>query len=147
MIFVHDDYIDIMEKAYNEGKITMEEIDEKVTRVLDLKEKLGLFNGPLTLDPLTEKENADYDRVLRELAETAQTLVRNENNLIPVDPKKVKNVAIFPLCPSESFTTENVQIMKEALEARGMNVTIVPKLTSKNVKSMAEENDLIIYAC
>ena len=52
-----------------------------------------------------------------------------------------------PLCPSESFTTENVQIMKEALEARGMNVTIVPKLTSKNVKSMAEENDLIIYAC
>ena len=99
MIFVHDDYIDIMEKAYNEGKITMEEIDEKVTRVLDLKEKLGLFNGPLTLDPLTEEENADYDRVLRELAETAQTLVRNENNLIPVDPKKVKNVAIFPPVP------------------------------------------------
>ncbi len=147
VIFVHDDYFDIMEKAYHDGRITMEEIDEKVTRVLDLKEKLGLFDGPLTLDPLTEEENADYDRVLTELAQTAQTLLRNEAGLIPVDPKKIKNVAIFPLCPSESFTTESVQIMKETLEERGMNVTIVPKLTSKNVKPMAEANDLIIYAC
>ena len=79
ILFVHNDYIDVMEKAYNEGRITMEEIDAAVTRVLDMKEKLGLFNGPLSLDPLTPEENAEFDRVLYDLSKTAQTLVRNQS--------------------------------------------------------------------
>jgi beta-glucosidase-like glycosyl hydrolase len=97
ILFVHNDYIDVMEKAYNAGRITMEQIDERVTRVLDLKENLGLFDAPLSLEPLTDEENADFENVLYELAKSAQTLVTNHNGAIPFDPKKVKKAAILTL--------------------------------------------------
>lgn len=146
VIFVHNDYFDVMEKAYNEGRITMEQIDEKVTRILNLKEKLGLFEGPLSLNPLTEEENADFEKVLYELAKSAQTLVTNANGAIPFDPKKVKKAAIIALSSVEDFKN-NISIMTDQFAKYGIETTVVDKITSKNLPQLDAENDLIIYAC
>lgn len=146
VIFVHNDYFDIMEKAYNEGRITMEQIDEKVTRILDLKEKLGLFEAPLSLNPLTEEENADFEKVLYELAKSAQTLVTNATGAIPFDPRKVKKAAIIALSSMEDFKN-NISIMTERFAKYGIETTVVDKITSKNLPQLDKENDLILYAC
>ncbi len=146
VIFVHNDYFDVMEKAYNEGRITMEQIDEKVTRILNMKEKLGLFEAPLSLNPLTEEENADFEKVLYELAKSAQTLVTNANGAIPFDPKKVKKAAIIALSSVEDFKN-NISIMTDQFAKYGIETTVVDKITSKNLPQLDAENDLIIYAC
>ena len=146
VIFVHNDYIDVMEKAYNEGRITMEQIDEKVTRILDMKEKLGLFEAPLSLNPLTEEENADFDRVLYELAKSAQTLVTNATGAIPFDPRKVKKVAILTLSSMEGFKND-LPILAEAFGKYGIEATIVERFNSKILEQLDAENDIIIYAC
>ena len=146
VIFVHNDYIDVMEKAYNEGRITMEQIDERVTRVLDLKEKLGLFEGPLSLNPLTEEENADFDRVLTELARSAQTLVTNASGAIPFDPKKVKKAAIIVLSPMDDFK-ENIHVMADRFAEYDIETTILDEFNSDTLKELDEQNDIIIYAC
>ena len=146
VIFVHNDYFDVMEKAYNEGRITMEQIDEKVTRVLDMKEKLGLFEAPLSLNPLTPEENADFERVLYELAKSAQTLVTNNNGAIPFDPKKVKKAAIIALAPMERFK-KDLAVMTDRFATYGIETTVVERITSKSLQELDEQNDLIIYAC
>jgi len=146
ILFVHNDYFEVMEKAYHEGRITMEQIDAAVTRVLDLKEKLGLFEAPLSLNPLTEEENADFDRVLYDLAKTAQTLVTNNDGVIPFDPKKVKNVAIIALSSMEDFKAD-VPIMAEAFAKYGIKTTIVESITSRSLEELDAQNDIIIYAC
>ncbi len=146
ILFVHNDYIDVMEKAYNAGRITMEQIDERVTRVLDLKEKLGLFEAPLSLNPLTDEENADFERVLYELAKSAQTLVTNHNGAIPFDAQKVKKVAILTLSSMEDFK-QSLPVMVEAFAKHGIEATIVEKFNSKILEQLDAENDIIIYAC
>lgn len=146
VIFVHNDYFDVMEKAYNEGRITMEQIDTAVTRVLDLKEKLGLFEGPLPLNPLTPEENADFDRVLYELAKSAQTLVTNANGAIPFDPKKIEKAAIITLSSMESFHRD-IPVMTEQFAKYGIETTVVDKITSDSLAKLDAEHDLIIYAC
>ena len=146
VIFVHNDYIDVMEKAYNEGRITMEQIDASVTRVLDLKEKLGLFEGPLSLNPLTEEEVAEYEQVLYDLAASAQTLVTNANGTIPFDPKKVKKAAIIALSSMEDFKA-NIPVMVDAFAEYGIETTVVESITSATLKELDAENDIIIYAC
>ena len=146
VIFVHNDYIDVMEKAYNEGRITMEQIDEKVTRILDMKEKLGLFEAPLSLNPLTDEENADFERVLYDLAKSAQTLVTNTNGAIPFDPKKVKKAAIIALSSMEDFKA-NIPFMTEAFAKYGVETTVVESITSNSLAELDAQNDIIIYAC
>lgn len=146
VIFVHNDYIDVMEKAYNEGRITMEQIDAAVTRVLNHKEKLGLFDGPLSLNPLTEEENADFDRVLYELAKSAQTLVTNHSGTIPFDPKKVKKAAIIALSPMVNFKN-NIPVMVEQFAKYGIETVVLDKIISTTLEPLAAECDIIIYAC
>ena len=146
VIFVHNDYIDVMEKAYNEGRITMEQIDASVTRILDLKEKLGLFEAPLSLNPLTEEEVAEYEQVLYDLAASAQTLVTNATGAIPFDPKKVKKAAIIALSSMEDFKA-NIPVMVDAFAEYGIETTVVESITSATLKELDAQNDIIIYAC
>lgn len=146
VLFVHDDYIDVMEKAYNEGRITMEQIDAAVTRILDLKEKLGLFEAPLSLNPLTDEENAQFEEVLYELAKTSQTLVTNAKGAIPFDPKKVKKVAILALSSMKDFKA-NIPVLEEAFAKYGIETIVKESFNSAALAELDAECDIIIYAC
>ena len=79
-----------MKELVEEGKITMGQIDESVRRVLRLKFRLGLFEQPYT--PVTnEKERflrPQSMEVAARLAEESMVLLKNENQLLPVDRQK-----------------------------------------------------------
>ena len=92
--------MDMMSHAYDsylkellgEGKVTMEQIDEAVRRVLRVKFCLGLFERPYT--PFTnEKERFLRPQslaVATQLAEESMVLLKNENQVLPiVDKKKI----------------------------------------------------------
>lgn len=147
VLFTDNDYIEVMEKAVLSGRITEAQIDEACRRVLDLKEKIGLFDDKPIGEPLTEEEKADFEQVLYDVGKNALTLINNRGNMIPFDPQKVKHVTIINVSPDEQFFKE-LSVMKEAFEARGVEVDILEYLlTKKELKEISEKSDIIIYAC
>ncbi len=83
---MHDGcYIDELEKLVNDGEISLETIDNAVKRVLYVKFVKGLFDKPYC-------EKTEYDRNAhikdaREMAAESMVLLKNDNNVLPLDDK------------------------------------------------------------
>ena len=86
-----------------EGKVTMEEVDEAVRRVLRLKFRLGLFEHPYT------PESAETERFLlpaskaaaRQLAEESMVLLKNERNTLPLSSAPATIAVVGPLAKEQ----------------------------------------------
>lgn len=147
VLFCRNDYIDVMEQAVKDGKVSEEQIDRSVERILKLKQKLGLFDGIKVEPPLTEEENREFDAVNYEIAKKGITLVTNHSGAIPFDPKKVKNAAIINLSPDPRFI-EQMQALVDAFGEYGIKARIHEGLRSKEeLRDIDEQNDMIIYSC
>ena len=86
-------------KLLADGKITMEEIDRAVWRVLNLKNRLGLFENPYRYaDPDKAKERINCDEFLqlaRDCVPACSVLLKNEANALPLDPDAAERVAFI----------------------------------------------------
>lgn len=79
------DFCDYLIELVNEGEVPMSRIDDAVRRILNTKYKLGLFETPVT-------HHSDYplfgsDEFIEVAYQTAQesiTLLKNENNVLPL---------------------------------------------------------------
>ncbi|MGH9623428.1 MAG: glycoside hydrolase family 3 N-terminal domain-containing protein [Bryobacteraceae bacterium] len=79
------------------GRVAESEVDRAVSRILSVKFRLGLFENPYT-DPAYAEQitNCEKHRKLAlEVAQKAVVLLKNENNLLPLDPKKYKTIAVI----------------------------------------------------
>lgn len=89
--------------ALKAGEISMETIDTSVRRVLEMKKRLGLFQNPYG-DESIEAEVTLSPRH-RELARTSAArsavLLKNEGNLLPLDPSKGRIAVIGALADSK----------------------------------------------
>ena len=147
ILFCDVDYIDVMEKAVLDGRVSVERVDDACRRVLELKEKLGLFDFSKPASPLCANENADFEKTCYEIAAKGMTLVCNQDKLLPFDPEKVKKAAIIAVSPDATFHT-SLQVMKDAFAAYGIETTILERLSSKKqLRELDETCDIIIYAC
>ena len=139
------DYIDIIEKAVKDGRISESRIDDACERVLNMKEKIGLFGEPEPViynDKLLE-EIADFNKTVSERAITLECDIENR---LPLDKSKIKNVAIICSTHKDSGFTA-LESMKESFEKRGMNVHLQRRISSYEERDRIDaENDLIIYA-
>lgn len=90
-------YISRVEKLINQGKITLEQIDKAVMRVLELKEKLGLFENPFGSASVSEAEKIlgckEHREIAKRSAEESAVLLKNEG-VLPFS-KSVKKVAVI----------------------------------------------------
>lgn len=140
---VHD--FDIVYQAVCEGRISMKRIDESCERVLAMKEKLGLFEK--SQEPIDIiKENTYVREINKQIAEKSITLVCDKNDLLPINRNAIKRVTI--VCSSHVPETEKeLEVMKKEFENHGATVKITSEVVRvQNVKQLAEENDLIVYA-
>ena len=139
--------IDIVEKAVLDGRLPESRIDDACQRVLDMKEKMGMFRDDYTLDTYNAENVTPITRKLnQEIADKSMTLVRNDNHVLPIDPGKVKNVQVIISSHHDGFV-DALQVLKSELEARGMNVSMKRRLENRTeLKDIAENHDLIIYA-
>lgn len=81
----------------NQRKISESLLDAAVERVLRLKFELGLFDHPL-VDPDKTRYviNTEEDRALAlKAAQEAVILLKNENQLLPLNKDKIKRVAVI----------------------------------------------------
>lgn len=73
-------------EALKKGEISQDEIDKRCMKILKAKQWAGLNEyKPVKLANLYEELNAsEYDPVQRELVKNSMTLVRNEDNTLPI---------------------------------------------------------------
>jgi beta-glucosidase len=82
-----------------EGVVPMEVIDASVRHILALKFALGLFEQPYTDESLHAQvvlQPAFKEKAL-EVAQQSMVLLKNEANLLPLDPRKGKIAVLGPL--------------------------------------------------
>ena len=101
-------------------------VDDAVRGVLDLKFRLGLFEMP----PLDLKTAKDLPRsrkaveLAREAARLSIVLLKNDGNLLPLDPKAGKRIAVIgpnaDICRLGSYsgTPDNVVSLLDGIRAR-----------------------------
>lgn len=163
--------------AVKEGKLSEERLDEAVLRILATKASLHLHEKKKT-QTLVPGEEAikivgceEHKAWAKEVADQAITLVRDEQNLLPISPEKYKrvylNVIQKDLNPESAF----VQKWKEQFEKEGFEVTVRDRRTAitvedfinpsrmtpekgklmhemyRSVEEMKQDYDLYVYIC
>ena len=90
-------YAEHLEELLNEGKVTMEQIDKSVLRILDLKEELGVLDNPYRSVDVEEANKVqlcpEHRALARKAAEESAVLLKNDG-ILPFS-KDVKSVALI----------------------------------------------------
>ena len=92
----HPDTYKHIPELIDEGKISMERIDQLVGEMLKVKFMLGLFDDPY-IDPQNAQEycGSEENRILAlEAALQSITLLENKNRTVPLNHEKIKKIAV-----------------------------------------------------
>ena len=91
--------IDLVEEAVNDGILTVQRINESALKVLRMKEHLGLhINNVISMDQTHKNIGRQSDFSLaEEIAENSITLVKNKNNLLPLQPDPSEEFYVIDL--------------------------------------------------
>ncbi len=80
-----EQFINVMLEAVENGDITVERIDDAVSRILRVKFELGLFEHPFSNPELIPSVGSDEHRaVAREAVGQSLVLLKNENETLPI---------------------------------------------------------------
>jgi beta-glucosidase len=98
-------YYNHLAKSIEEGKVSLNRVDEAVKRILSLKYELGLFEDPYRYSDVHRQaelvmtpENLEF---AREFAKRSIVLLKNESNTLPLS-KSIKTIAVIgPLADSQ----------------------------------------------
>ena len=98
--------------AHREGLVTEAQIDQSVVRLMTARMKLGMFDDdkdvPYASIPFELNDCDRHREFSLELAKKSLVLLKNANNTLPLDRKKVKTIAIIgPNADSRNALTGN----------------------------------------
>ncbi len=139
--------------GYKKGILSEQRLDEAITRILATKAALGLHKGNKE-DIVPRKEalsilrNEKHVEWAKECADKAITLVKNNENVLPISPDKTKKVLLEIL--GDYPSTERVTASwKKCLEDAGFVVTIYEKENFETAKfdvhHLQESYDMVLY--
>ena len=79
------------------GLVPESQVDRAVARVLATKFRLGLFDNPYVDPDYAEKVNnsTEHKQLAAESARKVIVLLKNENNLLPLDMARLKSIAVI----------------------------------------------------
>ena len=80
-----------------DGRVPEAELDQAVQRVLEAKFRLGLFENPFVDPDYAQKitNSPEHQQLALKVAQEAIVLLKNESNVLPIDLKKVKTIAVL----------------------------------------------------
>lgn len=99
-------FIQCLGELLAEGKITMEQLDDAVRPILEMKIRMGLFEHPYVDEEagVTVAANPLHRKAAREAAQKSMVLLKNEGALLPLS-KDIKKLAVIgPLADSQDAT-------------------------------------------
>lgn len=93
MEMVSGTYINNLKQSVEDGKVSMETIDNAVKNILRLKFRLGLFDNPYVTTPQSVKYCKEHLATAKKAAEESYILLKNDNNTLPLK-SNIKTVAV-----------------------------------------------------
>ncbi len=150
--FIHD--------AIDNGVLSIERVDEAVTRILGTKLAQGIMNtkGELTLTPPDEinLHSQEHEELAKKVAKKSVTLVKDRDKLLPITSEKYPRVRLVVLGDSDDGGFKEgghvTNTFKEALEKEGFKVTVFDhnhldfhEVFEEGVEDMEKKFDLAFY--
>lgn len=84
---------DAMKAAIQHGQVPVSSIDEMLVRRFATMMRFGLFDAkPRQLRPIPVLEDGQASR---EIAEQGMVLLKNQNNVLPIDPANLRSIALI----------------------------------------------------
>lgn len=150
MLWPSGGYVDNMVQAVESGYVTEERLDDAVSRILAMKEKMGLFEKKAPNRNLTEQEKDFVNQTQRKTAEKSITLVRDNGNIFPLTTDKYKKIMVIPITHYEPALQE-AELLCQELRGRGFEVEYRPSGLQHIKGTLAEQDqidncDLVLYA-
>ena len=85
--------------AHKEGLVSEETIDQSVLRLMRTRMKLGMFDSaervPYGDIPYERNSCKEHMELALEVSKKSLVLLKNENNLLPLDRNKIKSIAVI----------------------------------------------------
>jgi len=142
--------IDVIENAVRNGIIEEQRINDAAIQMLRLKEKVGL-NHSKKVNFKTMQSNlglAESHRVAEKIAQQSITIVKNEQNILPLNLSKIKNVKVIDVYGS-TYNHEQSISTKEIIKNNVPIKSFVVDETDNTdyLESVSEkigENDILI---
>ncbi len=101
MDMVSESFIWNLEKSLDEGKVSMESIDNAVRNILRLKYRMGLFDNPYVSTPQSVKYAPDHLAAARKAVEESAILLENKAHTLPLTDKVRKVLVVGPLADAQ----------------------------------------------
>ncbi|KAF0197324.1 MAG: beta-glucosidase-like glycosyl hydrolase [Bacteroidetes bacterium] len=93
-------FAEYLTELVHEGEVPIERIDDAVSRILRVKFMMGLYDKPYTVaGNYPEFGSGNFASLARQAAEESVTLLKNENNLLPL-PKNARILLAGPAANS-----------------------------------------------
>jgi beta-N-acetylhexosaminidase len=152
MLWPAYEFMDEVEARIQNGKIPIGRLDDAVSRVWEMKRKLGLLDPERILvrdmSPAEKQEAADDSR---RITERALTLVRDRKHALPLDLAKDRKILIVGVVPQSRKGGDGgfsrLSHLKRELEQRGFAVDLQHNIlyeTDYWQSDLAERYDRII---
>lgn len=148
-----EDY-DFMMKGYENGIITEERLNEALTRIVATKAALKLHEAQKNNTLIKDKEelkvlhSKEHVEWAYDCADKSITLVKDTQNLVPINPNKHKRV-LLQILGDFSSNERVASTLKELLTKEGFEVIdYVPEdfgMPLDNVSDIKNKYDLVLY--
>lgn len=151
MLWPSKGYVDNMVQAIESGYVKEERLDDAVSRILRMKEKMGLFgNQTESAGTLTEQEARFIKQTQQKTAERSITLVRDHAGIFPLTTEKYRKIKVIPITHYAPALQE-AELLCDELRGRGFEVDYQPGGLKHIKGTLAEEEqiddcDLVLYA-
>ncbi len=132
-------YVNHLKEEVRKGVVSEATIDQSVRRVLRLKYQLGLFKDPYKFCDSTREQvyamHPEHAQVARDMARRSMVLLRNENNVLPLQPQKKKIAVIGTLAADKNSPLGNWRLaakdssavsLLEGFDAAGISYRYAP---------------------
>ena len=123
------EYLDEVEKRIQEGRIPMERLDDAVSRVWAMRQRLGLLEGGGELiRPLSAVRKETITGAAQAIAEKSLTLVRDRKQALPLRTGKDRKILLIGVVPESRKGGDggfaSLERVRRGLVQRGFEVTL-----------------------
>ncbi|MGV9203387.1 MAG: glycoside hydrolase family 3 C-terminal domain-containing protein [Promethearchaeia archaeon] len=84
----------MVKKALSEKKVAKEIFHDNLRRLLRVMFRVGLFDDPSSI-PEGSRNTEEHQEIARNIAEEGIVLLKNQNNVLPLDMNAIKKIAVL----------------------------------------------------
>ena len=142
------EFMDTLEARIERKEISIERLNDAVSRVWNMKKKLGLFEDDYqSIKPLLNSELEQNMKTAYEIAQHSITLVSDKHNQLPLNT--MSSAKILLVIITEGDQTDTFSLMQKELIKKGYSVDIQNNLSffteADNLESITLKYDKIIF--